>query len=407
MNILDINSLWMILSILGVFIMIPGIGLFYGGLVRSNHSVSTILKNYIVLGPCAFLWLFVGYSLVFSSDLGGIIGNLDLLFLNKYLNVPNKLLFVFFQMMFALLTVAIISGAVVERIKFKFWIFFGLFWSLLVYYPVAHWVWAENGWIAMLGGKDFAGGLVVHITSGCSAFVAAKAIGRREDFFKLKKSYNLGKVFLGSALLWLGWFGFNAGSSLEFNNISLYAFFNTFIAGSGAIVGWLLMDYVFTPHRPSAKGINIAIICGLVGITPAAGFVGLWESAAIGLITAWVCNIGIRYFHSVFKIDDALDVFVTHGIGGFVGAILTGVFASNLINPSVSGGMLSGDYSILKGNLIGGIVVAIYSMVITKLIIVILSKITPMRVDSEDESIGLDLTQHGENIIIIKDEVIR
>lgn len=403
---LDISSLWLILSILGVFIMIPGLGLFYGGLVRSNHSVSTILKNYIVLGPCALLWLLIGYSLVFSSDMFGLIGSVEHVFLNGLLDQPKKLLFVFFQMMFSLITVAIISGAVVERIRFKFWVIFGLLWSLIVYYPVAHWVWGDDGWIALLGGKDFAGGLVVHITSGCSAFIAAKAIGRRKDFFNLKKSYNLGKVFLGSALLWLGWFGFNAGSALEFNNIAVYAFFNTFVAGSAAIVGWLIIDYTFTPHRPNAKGINTAIICGLVGITPAAGYVGIWESVFIGMITAGVCNIGIRYFHSVVKIDDALDVFITHGVGGFVGAILTGVFASKLINGSISGGALVGDFSILKGNFIGAVVVAVYSIIATKIIIVILSKFTAMRVESEDENIGLDLTQHGENILIIKSEVI-
>lgn len=398
----SLNQLWMLLCILAVFIMIPALGLFYGGFSRYKHSVSTIFKSFVVLGPCAFLWLFIGHSLSFSSDVFGLIGNFDMMFLNHISNDPKEYLFVFFQMCFSLLTVAIISGAVIERIRFKFWMFFTLFWSFLVYYPIAHWVWAEDGWIRTLGGIDFAGGLVVHISSGASALIFAKVIGRRLDFFNLKKSYNLSLVFLGTALLWLGWFGFNAGSALELNNTAIYAFINTFVAASSAISCWLIIDYIFTPHRPSAKGICIAIICGLVGITPAAGYVSLWSAFIIGLITALFCNIGIRYFHSVIKIDDSLDVFITHGFGGFIGAILTGVFANSTINGDISSGLIDGNWDIIKGNFIGSFAVLIYSIIATRFILMILAKITPMRVSSEDETIGLDETQHGENILIIK-----
>lgn len=395
---MDLNSLFMLLSIIAVFLMIPGLGFFYGGFARSQHSVSTILKSFIVLGPCALLWLFIGDSLVFSGNIAGLIGNLDNVFLKNIISDPNKLLFSFFQLMFSLVAVAIISGAIIERINFSFWLFFAPAWLLLVYYPVAHWVWGSEGWIESLGGKDFAGGLVIHITTGFSAFIFAKNLGRRLDFFKLRRSYNIGLVFLGTTLLWLGWFGFNAGSALKLDNIATLAFINTFVATFSGITAWTLIDYIFTPHRLSAKGINIAIICSLVGITPSAGYVSILSAIIIGAITCIICNVGIRYFHTVIKIDDSNDVFISHGVGGFVGAILTGLFATNSINQ-----VIPLNHTILKANFISSIAVATYSIVATKIIILILSKFIKFRVNKDDEETGLDLTLHGENIIIIRD----
>jgi Amt family ammonium transporter len=375
--------------------MIPGMAFFYGGLVRSEHSVSTMLKNYIVFGPCALMWLFVGNSLVFSGDNWGLIGNVDFFDIES-LTLKDSI-FSLYQMMFSLLSVAIISGGIVERIRFKFWVMFGVAWSFFIYYPIAHWIWGDNGWIYNLGGRDFAGGLVVHISTGFTALVFAKKIGRRKDFFKLKKSYNIGLVFLGTAILWVGWIGFNAGSALAFDKVAIIAIINSFISVFAGITTWLIIDTNFTPHRVSAKGICISVICSLVGITPAAGYIPFWGALVIGSVTCVLCNFGIRYFHSIFKIDDTCEVFVTHGLGGIVGAVLTGLLASNTINVNIPI-----ENSVLHGNIVGSVAVAIYSMIGTSLIIRVLSKITDMRVSNVNEDLGLDLTEHGESVIVVK-----
>jgi Amt family ammonium transporter len=405
-----LNSLWMIICILLVLVMIPGLAFFYAGLTRAKHSVNTMFMSFIVMGPLCLLWLILGFSLVFSNSFSGIIGNFNYLGLQNlpkmFSGVPS-VIFVLFQMAFSFIACAIISGAIIERTRHKFWMYFSVLWTLFVYYPVAHWVWAQGGWIEELGGKDFAGGLVVHISSGASAFILAKSLGRRLDFFKLKKSYNLGFVFLGSALLWIGWFGFNAGSALAFDSVAVNSVVTTLVASLTAMLAWYFMDMVFTPHKPTTKGINIALICGLVGITPSAGYVGLWDSALIGLIVAFVCNIGVRYFHSVVKVDDALDVFISHGLCGFVGALLTGVFAHNAVNGSIDNGIIyGGSWSIFNANLIGSIIVMIYSMIVTKILYIIIDKfIAQARLDQSEEEIGSDISIHGEHVLIIKNDM--
>jgi Amt family ammonium transporter len=405
-----LNSLWMIISILLVLAMIPGLAFFYGGLSRAKHSVNTMFMNFIVMGPLCIIWLVFGFSFVFSTSFGGFIGDFNYLGLqnlpNNFSGIPS-VIFVLFQMAFSFIACAIISGAIIERTRHKFWMYFSVLWTILVYYPVAHWVWAQGGWIEEMGGKDFAGGLVVHISSGASAFILAKSLGRRLDFFKLKKPYNLGFVFLGSALLWLGWFGFNAGSALAFDSVAVNSIVTTLVASLTSMIAWYYMDMVFTPHKPTTKGINIAIICGLVGITPSAGFVGLWDSALIGLIVAVVGNIGIRYFHSVVRIDDALDVFISHGFCGFVGALLTGVFAHNAVNAGIDNGIYyGGNWTIFKANLIGSIVVIIYSMLITKLIYSVLNKfVAKARLDEAEEEIGSDISIHGEHVLNYKNDM--
>lgn len=394
---MNIDHLWLLISILLVFTMIPGLGLFYGGFTRSHSSVSTILKSMVVLGPCTLLWPLVGDSLVFGEDHFGLIGSsferlgLELIYLSV-----DKSLFSLFQMLFSLVAVAIISGAIIERVNFKFWLFFAPLWLIVIYYPVAHWVWQENGWIAKLGGLDFAGGLVVHVTSGFSAVVLAKALGRRLDFFKLKKSYNVGLIFIGTAMLWIGWFGFNAGSAVKFNSVAVAAVINTLFASSGAIFAWILMDYVFTPHRVSAKGIATAIICGLVSITPSAGYVSLWSAILIGIFSAILCNFLMRYFHSVVKIDDSLDVFVSHGVSGAFGSIMVALFArSEVASISIA------NMEVLKANLIGTLIVAIYSMLMTWILVKGISKVVAIRVSEDYEKEGLDISLHGENILVI------
>jgi len=405
-----LDSFWMIICILLVMAMIPGLAFFYAGLTRAKHSVNTMFMSFIIMGPLCLLWLFFGFSFVFSHSLGGFIGGFDYLALQNlpktFSDLPS-IIFVIFQMLFSFIACAIISGAIIERTRQKFWIYFSILWTLLVYYPVAHWVWAQGGWIEEMGGRDFAGGLVVHITSGASAFILAKSIGRRLDFFKLKKSYNLGFVFLGSAMLWIGWFGFNAGSALAFDSVAVNSVVTTLIASLTSMIAWYLMDMIFTPHKPTTKGLNIALICGLVGITPSAGYVGLWESAFIGIFVAWICNIGIRYFHSVIKVDDALDVFISHGFCGFVGALLTGVFAHEAVNSNIGNGIYyGGDWSIFKANFIGSIVVMIYSMIITKAIYVFLNKyIAQARLDQSEEEIGSDISIHGEHVLIINNDM--
>lgn len=410
MDLKILNSFWMVFSILLVLGMIPGLAFFYGGLSRAKHSVNTMFMSFIIMGPLCLLWLFFGFTFVFGESLHGVLGNLNYFALQ---NLPSNIgeipsiLFIFFQMIFSFIACAIISGAIIERVRQSFWFIFAIFWTLLVYYPVAHWVWGDGGWIEQLGGKDFAGGLVVHITSGASAFMLAKSIGRRLDFFKLKKSYNIGFVFLGMSFLWLGWFGFNAGSALAFDSIAVNSIITTLTASLTSLLAWYFMDLIFTPHKPTAKGLNIAVICGLVGITPSAGFVGLWESAFIGIVVAWICNIGIRYFHSVIRVDDALDVFISHGFCGIVGALLTGIFAHNAVNSSISNGIFyGGDWTIFNANLIGSLIVMIYSMFMTKILYVLINKfITKARMDNEEEEIGADISMHGEHILIIKNDM--
>ncbi len=387
----------MLISLLLVFIMIPGLAFFYAGYVRSHNSVSTILKTMIVFGPCALLWPVIGNSLVFGEDIRGVIGWSGDLFLQDLVQVSvERGLFSLYQLLFSIISVAVITGAIVERVKFSFWLIFAPLWIILIYYPVAHWVWNKNGWIAQLGGLDFAGGLVVHVTSGFSALIFAKMLGRREDFFKLKKSYNIGLVFVGVTLIWLGWFGFNGGSALAFDEVAITAVINTFVASSSAVTAWLILDYIFTPHRLYAKGVAASILCGLVAITPSAGHVTMYNAILIGAVVAFLCNFMMRYFHSVVKIDDSLDVFISHGMAGAIGAVLTGLFAKiNLLNKEIDTSIL------LKANVIGTISVSIYAMVMTWLILKVLSRFMEMRVLPEHEKEGLDVSMHGENILVI------
>lgn len=393
----NINDLWMIICTLLVFVMIPGMGMFYAGMSRSKNSVSTIALSLICLGPCALTWLFIGNSLVFGESYHGLIGHVNLDFLLLQSLSSGEKLTSLFNMTFSILSVAIISGAVVERINIRFWIFFCILWPIFVYYPVAHWVWNKEGWIAQMGAVDFAGGVVVHITTGFSALVFAKILGRRNDFFKLKEKYSVGLSVIGTVFVCIGWLGFNSGSTLAFNDISTLSLLNSLASISAGVTTWLVIDLIFTPHRVSVTGICVSIMCSLVAITPAAGYVSVLNAMIIGAVTVTICNIGIRYFHSIFKIDDSCDVFVSHGVGGFVGALLTGVFATSIINP-----IITNEADILMANLKASIAVACYAMVMTKIIISIMSKFIPHRVTATTEAEGLDIVEHGERIIQIK-----
>lgn len=402
------DTAWMLISTALVLFMTPGLAFFYGGMVQAKNSVSTIFQNLVSMAVVALLWTICGYSLVFSGDLGGFIGNLDWAFLNGIGIGPNAdyspsfphILFVMFQATFAVITPALITGAFAERIRFKAWIPMMSLWSILVYCPVAHWVWGPNGWIANLGGLDFAGGLVVHMTSGFSALTAALMLGKRKDFGKTSHTYNVPLILLGTAMLWFGWFGFNAGSALGANGVAAQALATTFIAASSSMLIWMLADWILD-KKPSAVGAAIGAVVGLVVITPAAGFVSIGSAIVMGFIGGAACNGIARLVKEKLGLDDTLDVFACHGCGGLIGAILTGVFASKAVNPDGVNGLLFGESEMFLGNLVGGLIVIAYSMIVTALIIKMVSFVTAIRVSEDEEDFGLDQSQHGEKVLSI------
>lgn len=400
---------WMLVATALVLMMTPGVGFFYGGMVSRRNAVSTTFQSFICIGVIGLLWAVCGYSLVFSGDEYGFIGNLDYTFLKGVGIEPNPdygstiphALFMLFQATFAIITPALISGSMAGRIRFKAWLLMMPLWSLLVYVPVAHWVWGPNGWIGQLGGLDFAGGLVVHMTSGFAALVAAIALGKRVDFNPKKHTnFSATMVLLGTTLLWIGWFGFNAGSALAADGLAAYAAGTTFFASVAAMTVWMLCDWIFK-GRPSAVGSAVGAVAGLVAITPAAGFVSMQSALIIGTVTALICNYSVRLVKKKFKADDTVDVFACHGVGGTIGTILTAVFATTEINPNGADGLLYGGTDLLYANVVGAAVVVSYTIVMTFLIIKGISLITPVRVSKAEELTGLDISQHGEKAFIL------
>jgi Amt family ammonium transporter len=395
------NTTWLLVSAALVMLMTPGLAFFYGGMVSRKNVVSTLLQNYVALAIVGLLWIIVGYSLVFGEG-GGYLGGFDMIMLKGVADqfygttgIP-LLAFVAFQMMFAIITPALITGAFAERVHFKAWVFIMIAWSLLVYVPVAHWVWGPGGWILEKGGLDFAGGLVVHITAGFSGLAAALIFGKRNTNGESPPN-DVPMIMLGAALLWFGWFGFNAGSAITSGALASYAFINTFIGAATAFITWMVIDWIVS-GKPSAVGSSIGLVVGLVAITPAAGFVDIHAAFIIGIISAIVSNFGIKALNKVTHLDDALDVFACHGIGAVVGAILTGLYASKLVNPAISneGWLISGDPTLFNANLVGVLAVAGFSMVATFLIIRIVGIFTPIRVAGDVEGEGLDTAIHGE-----------
>lgn len=396
------NTAWLLMSSALVMLMTPGLAFFYAGMVNKKNVVSTLLQNYIALALVGLLWVIIGYSLVFSEK-NGLIGGLDFLFLKGQVgtiyaagNVPN-MAYMAFQMMFAIITPALITGAFAERVKFKGWLFIMALWSLLVYVPVAHWVWGPKGWIADLGGIDFAGGLVVHITAGFSGLVAALLFGKRHNRSTHTKPYDVSMIMLGAALLWFGWFGFNAGSAITSGALAAHAFVLTFVGAATSFVVWMLVDWIVT-GKPSAVGAATGIVVGLVCITPAAGFVELDGAIIMCAIAGAVCNIAGRQIKKISRLDDALDVFTCHGIGAVIGSVMTGAYASKLVNETVTvqGLFVSGETKTFVANLIGVIAVSLYSMLATYLIIKVVNVFTPIKATIEEQDSGLDHSMHGE-----------
>jgi Amt family ammonium transporter len=398
------DTAWVLISTALVMLMTPGLALFYGGLVRRKNVLSTIMHSFFILGVVSVTWVLWGYSLAFGPDSGiGIIGRLDWLGLEGVTGEPSDmyattvphLAFMAFQMMFAIITPALITGAFAERKRFKAFVLFSIAWSTLVYAPIAHWVWSPNGWLFSLGVLDFAGGTVVHLASGVSALVAALFVGRRLGLVEpATEPHDVPMTVLGAGLLWFGWFGFNAGSALGANGLAATALVTTNTAAAMAAITWVSVSWL---HRgtPSVLGAAIGAVAGLVAITPAAGFVTPAASILIGFGVGIVCY-GASLLRLRSRIDDALDVFAVHGVGGAFGAVATGVFATVAVNPAGRDGLLAGNPSQVFVQLLGVGAVAAYSALATAGILLLINVFVRIRVPGDAEEAGLDLAQHGE-----------
>lgn len=396
---------WMLVATALVFLMIPGLSFFYGGMVNRKNIISTMLQSFIATGVISVLWIVVGFSLAFGKSFHGIIGDpFTYLFFRHVINgapwqlaptIP-LLLFALFQLKFAIITPALVAGAVAERIQFKSYLLFMVLFSLLVYCPIAHWTWSPDGFLFKFGVLDFAGGTVVHISAGCAALAGALALKRRKahlDKLEIKPA-NIPFVLLGTGLLWFGWFGFNAGSAMAASGLAVVAFANTNTAAAAAGLSWLFFDSL-RGRKPSALGFCVGVVVGLVAITPAAGYVGIPQSLFIGFIAAIISNLAV-YWKSKSPIDDTLDVFPCHGIGGIAGMLLTGIFASKAINIGGADGWAYGNFTLFFHQLLGMLLVVAYSFIMGMVIFKIVNLIYPIRVSEDEEEIGLDLSQHGE-----------
>lgn len=388
-----------------VFFMTPGLAFFYGGLVRRKNVVNTMMACGAIMGLSVVMWTLFGYSLAFGGNHGGIIGDLRWFALNgvgwepgSYADTIPHLVFVAFQMMFAMITPALITGAVVGRMRFKALFFFVAIWSLIVYYPMAHMVWGDGGFLAAIGSVDFAGGNVVHISSGVSALVLAIYLGQRRGYAKATyRTHNIPFVFLGSAMLWFGWFGFNAGSALKADGLAAHAFMTSSISSACALLTWMLIE-VIREGKPTLVGAATGLVIGLVAITPGAGFVPVWASFIIGILVSPICYFTVILLKQKLKIDDALDAFGCHGIGGIWGGIATGLFGKSSINSVAKwDGLVFGDYRLFLAQVLSIVITIAVAIVGTLICIGIVRIFTPLRVDPKEELVGLDASQHGEN----------
>lgn len=388
-----------------VFFMTPGLAFFYGGLVRRKNVVNTMMACGAIMGLSVVMWTLFGYSLAFGGNHGGIIGDFRWFALNgvgwepgPYADTIPHLVFVAFQMMFAMITPALITGAVVGRMRFKALFFFIAIWSLIVYYPMAHMVWGDGGFLAAIGSVDFAGGNVVHISSGVSALVLAIYLGQRRGYAKATyRTHNIPFVFLGAAMLWFGWFGFNAGSALKADGLAAHAFMTSSISSACALLTWMLIE-VIREGKPTLVGASTGLVIGLVAITPGAGFVPVWASFIIGILVSPICYFTVILLKQKLKIDDALDAFGCHGIGGIWGGIATGLFGKTSINSVAKwDGLVFGDHRLFLAQVLSIVITIAVAIVGTLICIGIVRIFTPLRVDPKEELFGLDASQHGEN----------
>jgi ammonium transporter, Amt family len=403
---------WILVSTALVMLMTaPGLAFFYGGLVRRKNVLSTMMQSFFLLCLISIQWIIYGYSLSFGPDFHHLIGKLSWFTLKGVGMDPNPdyaatiphQLFMAYQMMFAVITPALITGAFAERIKFPTFAVFSLLWATLVYDPVCHWVWGTGGWLKSLGALDFAGGAVVHISSGTSALVCALVLGRRKGYpHHSIPPHNMTYTLLGAALLWFGWFGFNAGSALGANGLAVSALIATNTSAAAAALTWLFIEWIIA-GKPTVLGGATGAVAGLVAVTPAAGFVSPLSAIGIGVLVGTVCYISVTVIKQKFRYDDSLDAFGVHGVGGTVGALATGLFAQKMINAAGNDGLLFGNPRLLGVQAVAVAATLAYSMTVTFILLKILDRIMGLRVTDEDEVIGLDDTQHKESAYTLLD----
>lgn len=398
---------WMLIASALVLLMTPGLSFFYGGMVSKKNVISTMLQSFIATGLITIFWVVIGFSLAFGSSFKGLIGNPADFFLFKGINSQGPwslaptiplLLFALFQLKFAIITPALVVGGTAERIRFTSYILFMVLFGIFIYSPLAHWTWHPEGILFKMGVLDFAGGTVVHISAGCAALMGAIVLKRRKTHILKEevKPARIPYVLLGTGLLWFGWFGFNAGSALAVNSLAVSAFGTTNIASAAAGITWIFFD-VLRGQKPSALGFCIGAVVGLVAITPAAGFVGLPQSIFVGFFAAIVSNVAVHWKGKT-TIDDTLDVFPCHGLGGITGMILTGVFASKKINPAGNDGLFYGNTDFFLTQLYGCLIVVAFATIMSFIIFKVVNFIHPLRVSDEEEEKGLDITQHNEKL---------
>lgn len=418
-NVADIA--WILVATALVFLMTPGLAFFYGGMVNRKNVLSTMMKSVVAAGLVGVLWIVVGYSLCFGTSINGIIGNPTTHFLYKGVasgapwslapTIP-KSLFSMFQLMFAIITPGLVVGAIAERMRFTAYILFTILFSLLVYAPLAHWSWHPEGFLFKMGALDFAGGTVVHISAGCAALAGALVLKRRKVHIEKIENVpaNIPYILIGTGLLWFGWFGFNAGSALGANSLAVSAFATTNTAAAAAGLSWMFFD-ILRGKKPSVVGFCVGAVIGLVAITPGAGFVAVPQSIFIGVIAAVISNIAVQ-IKSKTILDDTLDVFPCHGVGGMVGMLMTGIFASKAINAAGNDGWAFGNPSFFFTQLKAMGITVIYSFTVSFLIFKLINFIVPLRVSTQEEEVGLDSSQHNENyvqgtLLVVTQEGIR
>ena len=402
------DTAWILISTALVMLMTPAVGFFYAGMVRKKNALSTLTMSFVLLALVSIQWVIIGYTLSFGPDMGGIIGSLKWAGLTAVGQTPNAdyaatiphLAFMIFQMMFAAITVALIVGSVVERMKFSAFLIFSVLWATLVYDPIAHWVWGVGGWLRHLGALDFAGGTVVHVNAGISALALVLVLGKRKGYGKDNmEPHNIPHVVLGAALLWFGWFGFNGGSALASNGLATSAFVVTNVAASAAGITWLLLAW--RERKPSALGFATGAVVGLVAITPASGYVTPLAAIAIGGIAA-TCSYYAIKLRMRLRVDESLDVLGCHGVGGMVGAVLTGVFATTAVNAAGANGLLYGNprQLLIQADAVG--VTLVYGFCVTWVIAKVLDMTIGLRVTEKEEDVGLDMSQHAETAYALR-----
>lgn len=400
------DTAFMLIASAMVLFMTPGLAFFYGGMERRKNVLNTMMSSFFIMGLASAMWVLFGYSLSFCGNVGGVIGTLNQFALNGvgseagvYSDNIPALVFAAFQMMFAIITPALITGSVAGRMRFKALFIFLALWSLIVYYPMAHMVWAKGGFLGeILGSVDFAGGNVVHISSGISGLVLSIVLGKRNGCdSQTGWTHNIPYVLLGASILWFGWFGFNAGSALAANGLAAYAFITTNTSAAFGMLSWMAIETI-KEGKPTVVGACTGAVLGLVAITPGAGFVPLWAAIIIGIVVSPICHFTISTVKSHFGYDDALDAFGCHGIGGIWGGIATGIFANQSVNSSIRwNGLIYGDFHLFAAQIISIVITIAVALFGTFICIYIVKLFTPLRVTDEDETVGLDKSQHGEN----------